>query len=388
MLSIFVDTLNAANGRELVLGPGTFVIDAANPELPLADYTSIRGSGRGNTIIEFRNLGSSSHGFFATGKTGIRLSRLTIKAATALSANQNAVNFEDCTDCWIEDVEQLNFSGGFWFTDATGPTDTTNLRNKAINCISRNSSSYGFFYSGATGCVWDGCEAYGARSQDGFKTGRNARYTRIVNCHAEGNEQDGFDTFDGFIDSVMSNCTAINNNDSGFQIKGTLGGTFGGDDYTSRDSTVSNCVARGNGFQGFLLQECRSISFTNLVAIENAENGFVFNNTQGCTATGLIALRNTKDGFNLQGNASRNTFNGCVAQDNSYTDGVTQNDTYDGFNLVDADANTFNGCQSFNGTQPGKQGGQRYGYNTEVASVGNTFTACFANANISGDTNP
>jgi len=388
MVNILAGAISEAGGRKLILGPGVFVIEAANPSLPLGDYSCIEGSGRGNTIIEFRGLSGSSHGFAAQNKVGIRLSGLTIRAASPLTSNQNAVNFESCNDCVLEDVEQVNFSGGFWFTNADGPNDLWGHRNKAIRCVSRLSRSYGFFSSAGTANEWSGCEAYGATNLDGFKTGYGNRGMRITGCYASGNNKDGFDTYDGFVASVMSDCVAENNLAAGFQIKGTLGGEYSAGDYVSRESSIANCVARGNAISGFLFQESRAITLSGLTASGNGGSGFVFNNTQSIVGTSLLSIRNAQDGFNLQGNASYNTFGACIAQDNSYTDGTSKSGMHHGFNLAAAGSNTFFGCQSYNGNQPGKVGGQGDGFHVESASVGNTFGSCRAFGNVAGNAVP
>lgn len=371
----------AAAGKVLQFGPGTFIVNAADPAFALQDYTVIEGAGLGETIIEFQNLDNNSHGFSGTHRTGVRIRNLTIKSARALSANQNAVNFGDCNDCTVEGVEQQNFSAGFVFTSARAPTTsspTWGNRNKAIGCVSNASRAYGFMSNAQNGTLWLGCEAYGASNLDGFKTGLGNRSHRIIGCYSHDNNADGFDTYDGFIDSVMSDCISEGNGARGYQVKGTLGGFDNwGTDYVSRDSVISNCIAKSNGNNGWLIQEARNLALSNLMAVENTGFGFCFNNVQGLIVTGIHALRNTKDGINVQGSSSRNRFVGLIAEDNSYVDGTTQNGTYHGINIESGSTNFFSGINSFNGTQAGKQGGQGYGIFTG-ASTGNTFSDYWA----------
>lgn len=387
------NAIQAAAGKKLVFPDGTFIVDAASPALALDNYTKLEGAGAGRTIIEFRSLDSASHGFSALQKTGIRIQNLTVKSQAQLTGNQNAVYFEDCNDCLVIDAEQLQFSAGFVFYSATAPDDnpTWGNRNKAIRCVSGASRAYGFLSNAQNGAVWDHCEAFGATNLDGFKTGVGNRAHNIVGCYSHDNGADGFDTYDGFIDCVMTNCIAENNAAGGFQFKGTLGGFGGwGTDYVTRDSAVANCIARGNGINGFLFQESRNMALSNLLAVENTGKGFMFNNTQGLQVTGIHALRNTSDGVNLQGNSSRNRFTGVTAEDNSYVDGTVQNGTAHGINIETGSANYFSGVSSFNGTQAGKMGGQGYGIHTN-ATAGNVFSDYNCTSNMTGEvggTNP
>lgn len=375
----------AALGKPLLIGPGTFVVNVADPAFALSDYQVIEGAGIGRTIIEFRGLSSSSMGFTATQKKNIAIRNLTIKHNTALTGNQNAVNFVDCNDCLVENVEQLNFSSGFVFTSPSAPgvTPTWGNRNRAVNCVSSAARAYGFMSNAQNGTVWQGCEAYGSTNLDGFKTGVGNRAHRIVGCYSHHNNADGFDTYDGFIMSTMSDCVAEVNGAAGYQVKGTLGGTYTAGDYVSRDSVISNCIARGNLNNGFLFQEVRNLAISNCMAVENTNFGFAFNNVQGLIVTGIHALRNTQDGVNILGNSSRNRFVGVIVEDNSYVDGVVQNGTYHGINIASGSTNFFSEINAFIGTQAGKLGGQGYGIYTGT-STGNVFSNYWCSANVTG----
>jgi len=379
--------LDAANtaGKTLILPAGQLTFPDASPVFNILDNTRIVGAGRGRTILYFTGLDTTTDVFSITAKSKVFIADLSLEASTLRTSSNLAFAFFDCVDCTVYRCGQTNFTQGFVFARDAGavPPTTTNLRNKAIECISLVSQSYGFFMDFATACEFINCEAYSAANQDGFKTGGGSTFVKIIGCHSEGNNQDGFDTYDGFISSVLADCTAYDNAAAGFQIKGTLGGTYGSATYVDRESVVSNCVAQGNASNGFLFQEARQIVISGLISVENALAGFVFNNCQQFTVTSCVAVRNTQHGFSLIGNTTRSSFAACTAVDNSYVDGTVQNGTYNGWNLDTGTNSLFTGCRSGNGTTTGFVGGQGYGYNTTTSS-GNVFTGCSALTNVTG----
>jgi hypothetical protein len=242
----------------------------------------------------------------------------------------------------------------------------------------------------ATACEFVDCYAYNVSNQDGFKAGGGSYNCKIDRCHAVDCNGDGFDTYDGFIASTLSNCTSFSNTSNGFQLKGTLGGTYTAGDYVTRESTYSNLIAANNGLAGFLMQEMRLGTASNLIATGNGTSGFILNNVQGMSLSSCLADRNTQHGWSLIGNTSRCTFSSCSAIDNSYVDGTTQNGTYDGWNFGAAPNNYFSNCYSGQGTQAGKLGGQGYGFNL-LTSSGNHFVGGGAGVNVTGavgGTNP
>jgi hypothetical protein len=142
-------------------------------------------------------------------------------------------------------------------------------------------------------------------------------------------------------------------------------------------------VAKGNGLAGFLFQEMRLGAASGLSASRNGTSGIVVNNVQGMAFSGCSATRNTQHGWSIIGGTSRCVFSGCVALDNSWVDGTTQNGTYDGWNISSASTCWFNGCISNNGTAAGLLGGQGYGFNL-LTSTGNTFSGGGCSTNVTG----
>jgi len=383
-INLALDAANAA-GKTLILPAGQLTISDASPVFNILDNTRIVGAGRGRTILYFTGLDTTTDVINVNAKSNVFIADLSLEASTLRTSGNNGFNFLDCVDCTVYRCDQTNLTQGFVFARDAGavPPTTTNLRNKAIECVSYVSRSYGFFMDFATACEFINCEAYNSDNQDGFKTGGGSTFCKIIGCHSEGNAQDGFDTYDGFISSVLADCTAYNNTAAGFQIKGTLGGSYGAATYVDRESAVANCVAQGNTLNGFLFQEARQIVISGLISVENGNAGFVFNNCQQFTVTSCVAVRNTEHGFSLIGNTTRSSFAACTAVDNSYVDGTIQNGTYNGWNLDTGTNSLFTGCRSGNGTTTGFIGGQGYGYNT-TTSTGNVFTGCSALTNVTG----
>jgi len=382
-------TLSRLSKKPLEIPAGVFVVNQAVPNFALQDDDQIFGQGPVLTTLHFTGLANSGEVFSSTTMSRIRLADFKMEASVLQTGGQVAISLKDSTDCTVENVTCDKWTNSFIFWPAAGtaagpiPPQSTTLRNKAINCISLSSRSYGFFMSNATACEFLHCQVYNASNQDGFKFGGGTLFAKVIGCHAEGCNGDGFDTYDGFISSIMSGCTSYNNTSNGFQLKGTFGGTWSAGDYVTRESSFVNLVARGNALSGFLLQEMRYASVVGLVASENGTAGIVCNNIQGVTFVGCTTFRNTQHGWSMIGGTSRCDFIGCFAFDNSYVDGIIQNGTYDGFNLGSANTCTFLGCYSSNGTIGGKLGGQGFAYNMTTSSGNNVF-CCGAGTSVTG----
>ncbi|MCH7688034.1 MAG: right-handed parallel beta-helix repeat-containing protein, partial [Planctomycetes bacterium] len=180
-----------------------------------------------------------------------------------------------------------------------------------------------------TGLTIDGNNVSGA-AVDGFNLGNIAANSSVTNNTANNNTEDGFEfinvagTFTGntannnpygfyFFDvvagSTFSNNSATGNNQAGFGLSGVLAGAtfngntantntrdgfqFGGDIY----GTFTGNTATGNGIWGFNLQEVKSGGmFTNNTATGNGSTGFELYITAG-TMTDNTATGNGASGF-------------------------------------------------------------------------------------------
>ena len=216
---------------------------------------------------------------------------------------------------------------------------------------------------------------------DGFKFREECKEINIIGNNARLCTRDGFDFFDGVRNSTIAMNVADGNTLQGFECKGTLSGT----DYVFRDNTITGNVAKGNGTSGFLIQSVRDCTFNGNMSQGNTTMGYFLNAVQGCSFTGDQAVKNLQNGFHgLDG--SRNIFTGCIAMDNSYVDGTTQNGTYHGFNLEAAfDSCDLTGCRALNGTTASHRGGQGYGINFVSGSAGNRVIGGRFDDNVTGD---
>lgn len=142
---------------------------------------------------------------------------------------------------------------------------------------------YGVGSQGSTQIFMQGIESYG-NQQQGFNvqgTGNSA--AELVQCIAHDNAVDGF-IFDGVTGVVVRDCSAFNNQASGFNTINS-----------SKDVSFFNCVAEKNGLDGFaVFGDSASLFY--------------------CTAT-FNGYVNNNNGFNIRPNGTA-LVQGCTAQSN------------------------------------------------------------------------
>jgi parallel beta-helix repeat protein len=271
---------------------------------------------------------------------------------------------------------------------------TTNRHHRVQGCVAREQGGYGFYVVRGYACSLLGNDSGGC-SSDGFKTTRRNRLLRIEANHSEGNGRDGYDFYDGLLESVVCGNVSRDNSLFGYEVKGTLGGDdIGNDDYVVRDSIISSNIASGNGGTGFAVVSIRNTVFVGNLAVSNGHSanpallthdGFTFTNLQGVDVTGCVATKNVEHGFHAQSTA-RALFSGCVAVDNSYADGTTQNGSFDGFHVDSTSTAQIVGGRAFNGTVVGHKGGQRYAI--DFGGATNSLVDGFdASGNVTGAVN-
>jgi len=298
---------------------------------------------------------------------------------TMASANSETIRFEDANDYKLYNLEVTGGHYGLSFAN-TVDDYTVNKNGSVANCSAISCTSSGFDFDQSSSLRLHGCRAEGC-STDGFKFRQSNKHATVTGNTAVGCGRDGFDTYDGLIESTLSNNTSEGNTLQGFEIKGTFDGT----NYVTRGNCIANNVAINNGTDGFLVQSVRDCVFSGNQSISNALRGFHINEVQGTTFNGDTAQKNTQHGW-LFTNASRCELNGCVAVNNSWVDGVTQNGTYHGFQLeAPADGLGFNGCRALNGLVTNQKGGQGYGINFVVGSAANRIIGGRYDDNVTGD---
>jgi parallel beta-helix repeat protein len=394
--------IDAASGKTVFFPVGTYKITgtSGNPGLTITNAnTQLVGDGRETTSLVY-TAGSTSQPCIKVTASDVHISKLKVDGtanatyAAQTTANCNGIEIRDADECVIEGCSIV---GGHYGIALHNDTDdftddsayTVNRHHRIINNQLRDLRSTGIYsnrisrtliaHNNAKDCL-----------NDGFKLSGGSAYCRVVDNTSETNGRDGFDFYDGLIESVVDGNVSIDNTYYGYEIKGSLGGTFSDDDYVVRNSVFSNNVAKGNGEAGFGLSSVRNCSFDSNVSVSNGtlaapKDGFFLSTIQGCTFTGNLATRNFKHGFNLDTSISRCTFTGCYAVDNSWNDGSTQNGTYDGFYIATGCEGLFTGCQALNGTTTAKKGGQGYGINLQAS--GSYITGCYVLNNVTGDIN-
>lgn len=294
---------------------------------------------------------------------------------TITRAGGACVEVRNSNLCVVEDVYAQWGSAGVWLNNTEdAPADdewTVNCHHRVQGCVAREQAGYGFYVVRGYACALLGNNSGGC-SSDGFKTTRRNRLLRIEANHSEGNGRDGYDFFDGLLESVVCGNVSRDNTYFGYEVKGTLGGaSIGNDDYVVRDCTFTSNLASGNGGPGFSIISIRNTAFVGNLAVSNGfsddpvlldHDGFTFSNLQGLGVAGCVASKNAEHGFQAQSTA-RALLSGCVAVDNSYADGTTQNGSFDGFSVDSTSTVQIVGGRAFNGTVAGHKGGQRYAVN-------------------------
>jgi hypothetical protein len=366
---------DGSNAYGLLLSTADTTLFGDGPELSLLVYTSSTAS---QPAIKVTADGVNIIGLSVDGLAN------STKAGTVAAANCNGLEFVDVDTCLVQNVHATGGHIGIHLNNSTGAYGT-NQHNRVLDCVVRNVASSGVQLTRAEFALVSGCDSKDCGT-DGFKMSGKTRQSRVIGNTATLCTRDGFDFYDGFIESVASDNIAEGNTLQGFEIKGTHDGT----DYVVRESTFANNLAVFNGiagsYSGFSISSVRNCTFSGNVATANGGSGYLLNTIQGCTFTGCFASRNVLHGFNLITNVSRTAFTGCYAADNSWAGGTTQNGTYHGFYIADAGSyGTFTACSSINGTTAGQKGGQGYGWYWAAQTSGSVLSDPFANANVTGD---
>jgi len=296
------------------------------------------------------------------------------------------IRFQEVSECSARECRVEGGHYGIAFISDTGAYGD-NQYNVASGNVLRNLFSTGVYMLRAEYALVEGNDAADC-GNDGFKTAGGTRRVRILGNTSRNNGRDGFDFFDGFIESVLDGNVAEGNALQGYEVKGTFGGTYSAGDYVIRDSVFSNNIATANGtggsYSGFSFQSIRNCSIVGNVSVSNTASGFYFNTIQGCTVSGCTATKNIQHGFNFDVSVSRLQVSGCYAADNSWVDGTTQNGTYHGFNIGSGSAVQFGDCSSINSPTTGIRGGQGYGWNWAAVTAGSRLVNGYAQNNVTG----
>jgi len=356
---------------------GTYKITG---EIQYPSNTTICGEGRDASVLHHYQSSTDQYLFDVVTKTNCHFKTFKIDSNQDQN-NDMGIRVQDSTHCVIEDVYYANGSFGFYLinSDETPAIDySSNYGHSIINCVVDSVQETGFTLSGVTKSDIISCKAYSCGT-DGFKVRGYGKWNSLIDNYAEGCTRDGFDLFNGFLESIVSGNISQGNTLYGFEVKGTFDATLG--DHPGRDSIFSNNMAIGNTDFGFNITGIKNMTISGNHAVSNSKSGFQFATTQGLAVTGCTASKNAQHGFVFQAaaNTSRMMLTGCLAVDNSWDDGATQNGFYNGFHLEDSGGNgmEFIGCRALNRTIATQRGGQGYGMacgQTATCSAGITGT--------------
>jgi hypothetical protein len=393
-----LDAADAAGGGIVFLPPGTYATTAT---LTVASGVRLQGAGW-VSVISFSPTAADQSAVLLDDVADAAVRSLKVVHSgsyaveraghTATYAGGACVEVRNSERCTVHEVYAHGAAIGVWLRNdqGTGGDDpateswTTNRHHSVVGCMLREQAGYGIQAWHAFACLLAHNDARDCGS-DGVKTQARNKHLRIIGNHSQGNGRDGYDFFDGLLESTVQGNVARDNTLYGFEVKGTLGGAVlgeGFDDYVVRDCVFGGNVAVLNGEAGFSVTSVRGVALNGDAAFGNQASGFQFTNVQGVVASGCVAGKNTQQGFLAQ-QTSRLVLSGCVAADNSYANGTTQNGTYPGFYADETSTVQIVGARAFNGSTTNHKGGQGYG----VAFAGGTnslLTGVDLTGNVTG----
>jgi hypothetical protein len=393
-----IDSVQSAGGGIVYFPPGTYRVDTTSISVP-ADVT-LAGAGYASFIDFYPPAASPSvatPAVLLSGATHAAVRRLRIRNRGGHAVNRVAVTLisgagnSQCVHVLNSDyctVEGCTLEWGGVGISVENTTDagtyvwSTNRYNTILDnvCIEQGGSGIQLAHTLGAICLGNSVKNV---SGEGYKIRNLNRSATIDGNYSEGNGRDGYDFYDGLLESTVTGNVARDNSGGGFELKGTLGGSFGGPDYVWRDNTFAANVASANTLSGFTFTSVRNSTVSGCEAVGNATHGFIVNSVQMCTFNGCVASKNTQHGFWVTGGTGRTSLVGCAAFDNSWVDGTTQNGTYNGFDVESTSAVTLVSPRTNNNPNAGIRGGQ--GYGVKFAGTGSfIFSADFSGANVTG----
>lgn len=351
----------ASNGCGIVYVPGG-IYHLTTPVVLLSGV-ELRGDGMVSQLVKIANVAG---GVIEAQRDqeNISVRNLSIEGGPSHITKSYGILLDGCNNCEIDSVEIKDIAGGIALVNTTDlesnlsvPKYSRNIRNVVRKCRVKNILGYGIQLRRAYGALITENFVTGSKKYDGFKVQDYSMRLRIHANYSSSNNRDGFDFFDGLIESVVSGNISEANKDYGFDIKGRhardneyYAKTSGKNYYSLREVVFSSNVATSNGNAGFALNSAMSITLTDNLAVENASavngsGGFVLVKSHYGVVQGNISKRNFGHGFVLDG-ARHNSVSGNVAVDNGFAGRVGQV----GFLLKsDARYNLLSGNQSLNG---------------------------------------
>lgn len=295
-----------SSGGIVFLPPGSYLISQS---LVLHAGTVLMGSGMYVTILRAANaldtyiVTNYAQTVSGGNDAGIELRELTFDLNGTNQSATNCPAFTHTTDLLWQRVRVINpygFAG--LVTGTSADRFTFNVRPKMLDCIidgtgqvtTNDLFDFGCGTDGFMGNCWAG-------NGNGLSVAncQNFIINGVIATNMSANVP-GI-SFEGVVDSTMTNCISYNNAGPGFEMTQW---SEDGNTLQCKNITFQNCLSYGNGYTGFLLHDstndntlpCIGLTLDNCVAAYNQNSGFYISGVVGCTITGGQLIGNAQSG--------------------------------------------------------------------------------------------
>lgn len=231
---------------KVIFPAGRFHFEGAGNDvepIQLTSHLSIQGSGREATVLIFHPTEAQGKGptpgaigFHAIGCSDVHLSDLGFENTGSRSlydkarkcfvpntqtfANTIAVQLTDCVRCRIENCSFRFGQNGLKLNNTTQEYEV-NRQITVSDCLISDTAGYGLALVRASSTIIENNQ-FSRCGTDGMKTGSFCRWLTIGRNISQENGRDGFDFYDGLLESTVIGNVARANHLQGFDIKGNF----------------------------------------------------------------------------------------------------------------------------------------------------------------------
>lgn len=333
------------NGTKIVYRPLNTVLPNTVPQAEQHFFVFSHVNNCKINNLEIKNIGAKSERDVSEPHVGCYIS-----AQGAPSSNSGSIYVLESSNMEIRNCTLIEGGHGIIVENSTGTPD--NMIIVSDNLL-KNQRGYAMFFRRVGFCIVQG-NIMEHSGSDGMKTLTECHNMTITNNISKENGRDGYDFYNGLTNSIVNNNQAINNCYQGFDIKGKPANGI----YVVTDLIVSSNLARGNGFNGFKLEDVRNITMNSNFAVDNDITGVFFNTVQNFNFTGNTCSKNDSSGVYFR-HTTRGIVNGNIAIDNNMAQHPPSDSTA-GFHLSENTSGlVISGNVAFNGVY--QSGHQDYG---------------------------
>lgn len=301
-----VDYVNSLNGGDVLIPPGTMLIDEGATSgscLVMKSNVKLKGAGKRETIIK-RKAGALAQTVQLSAATDVSIFDLTIDGNKQAETQGTVAGFSALRGAGVTNLhlENLVIKNGIYY--GLGLQDESTLYEEDTTIIDCEFADNG------------GWSTSGTTSGDNLDIKSGFRVF-IRGCNSYGSAQKGFDIRCEQL--FMSDCRSFNNSSAGFDIRGRGDLT----DSVRLEATVKGCMSSDNGSHGFTWSqtagpqlETGRLTFSSCHSYNNGGSGFFTNDTDAAAAmiTGCVSYDNAAAG--IRGDANDIVVTGCVLFDN------------------------------------------------------------------------